>query len=210
MVVGGYQRAAILASRRGGRCSRQRLTSQIWIMTASVRLPKSKPHRVSPSLVLRTDNLRVAKYKLHQQCQRRSHRQCDMDDQRGGWTTSSLSGAQRRRRFSLERRHIHHRCRVWRDGNNNPSALPQPLRSARLRLRFLSSARPTRSRMEVRTQSAPFPRTISGTVTGTVSLTYNGTAWTTVSLSSGSGTATWSSTSGIGTYTMARRTRRQQ
>jgi hypothetical protein len=42
----------------------------------------------------------------------------------------------------------------------------------------------------------------SGSVTGTVSLTYNGTAWTTLSLSSGSATATWSSTSGIGTYTI--------
>jgi hypothetical protein len=42
----------------------------------------------------------------------------------------------------------------------------------------------------------------SGTITGTVSLTYNGTAWTTLSLSSGSATATWSSTSGIGTYTI--------
>lgn len=42
----------------------------------------------------------------------------------------------------------------------------------------------------------------SGTVSGTVSLTYNGTAWTTLPLSSGSATATWSSTSGIGTYTI--------
>lgn len=42
----------------------------------------------------------------------------------------------------------------------------------------------------------------SGTVSGTVSLTYNGIAWTTLSLSSGSATATWSSTSGIGTYTI--------
>ena len=42
----------------------------------------------------------------------------------------------------------------------------------------------------------------NGTVSGTVSLTYNGIAWTTLPLSSGSGTATWSSTSGIGTYTI--------
>ena len=42
----------------------------------------------------------------------------------------------------------------------------------------------------------------SGTLTGTVSLTYNGTAWATLSLSSGSTTATWSSTFGIGTYTI--------
>jgi len=42
----------------------------------------------------------------------------------------------------------------------------------------------------------------SGSVTGTVSLTYNGTTWTTLSLSSGSVIATWSSTFGIGAYTI--------
>ena len=40
--------------------------------------------------------------------------------------------------------------------------------------------------------------------TGTVSLAYNGTAWTTLTLnSSGTATATWSSTTGVGTYTIA-------
>jgi len=42
----------------------------------------------------------------------------------------------------------------------------------------------------------------NGTITGTGSLTYNGTAWTTLSLSSGSVIATWSSTFGIGAYTI--------
>ena len=42
----------------------------------------------------------------------------------------------------------------------------------------------------------------TGTVTGTVSLTYNGTAWATHTISSGSTTAAWSSTFGIGTYTI--------
>lgn len=44
---------------------------------------------------------------------------------------------------------------------------------------------------------------VSGGATGTVSLTYNGTNWATLPLSSGSTTATWSSTFGIGTYTIA-------
>jgi sugar lactone lactonase YvrE len=40
--------------------------------------------------------------------------------------------------------------------------------------------------------------------TGTVSLAYNGTPWTTLTLNpSGTATATWSSTTGVGTYTIA-------
>ena len=43
---------------------------------------------------------------------------------------------------------------------------------------------------------------VAGGATGTVSLTYNGTVWTTVTLASSSATATWPSTTGTGSFTI--------
>ena len=122
----------------------------------------------------------------------------------GGWTTSSLSGgATSAGGFSGWSGGTYTIGVAYGgDGNNNPVSSSTTL--------TISKATPT-----VSVFCSPNPITYggansictisandSGTVTGTVSLTYNGTAWTTVSLSSGSGTATWSSTSGIGTYTI--------
>ena len=122
----------------------------------------------------------------------------------GAWTTTSLSGGTTSTGGFSGWNAGSYTIRVayGGDSNNNPVNSSTTL--------TISKATPT-----VSVLCSPNPITFggansictisasdSGTVTGTVSLTYNGTTWATLSLSSGSVIATWSSTLGIGAYTI--------